>query len=832
MSHVLRTRSIVASWTLLLAAFLPLAPARAEPLPAVAKKVEGLERREGLLPLYVDRQRGRVFLEVPAAAAPGGEIGRYLYIEGITTGMGSNPVGLDRGQIGDTLLVVLRRVGGRVLIEAPNLRFRALTDNAAEASAVRQSFGSSVLWGGELAALDADGRGLVDLTSFLVRDAHNISATLRATGQGSYSLDEGRSAIDLEQCLSFPDNLEFEAVLTYGGKEPGPEMRATLQDPGSLTVVQHHSLIRLPADGYAPRAFDPRSSSYPVSFLDYGAPIEAQLTKSWLVRHRLEKLDPTAARSKVKKPIVYYVDPGTPEPVRSALIEGTSWWAKAFDAAGFIDAFRVELLPAGAHPLDVRYNVIQWVQRSTRGWSYGGGVVDPRTGEMIKGHVTLDSLRIRQDRLILEGLVGADNSGSGGPDDPVQVALSRIRQLAAHEVGHTLGLAHNFAASTWGRASVMDYPAPQVDVTPDGRLDLSHAYAVGIGPWDVQSIRFAYSQFPPGADEKRELEAILREGTAEGKRFLTDEDARPAGAANPYAALWDSGPDPVQGLVHELEVRRIALQRFGEHNVKPGVPLAALQELLAPLYFHHRYELTRAAKAIGGLDYAYAVRGDGQPAARFVPAATQRAALGAVLSVLSPRELDLPEPVLQALLPRAFSQDANRELFSHATAPVFDALGAAETASRMAVEAVLQSERAARLVDFHRREASLPGLEEVLDKLVSTAFPATAENVPRLAALREVIQQAVVSGMVRAAENADAPERVRAREDAALRALDQRLAGTTASPQRASLRREIAAHFARPRDAAPAPAPALPPPPGDPIGSPSFGDCGFGTDAQ
>jgi hypothetical protein len=635
------------------------------------------------------------------------------------------------------------------------------------------------------------------------------------------------------QCLSFPENLEFESVLTYTGNEPGPEMRATLPDPGALTLVQHQSLIRLPDDGYRPRRFDPRSSSFSVSFLDYGVPVAAELGTKWIVRYRLEKVDPAASRSRVKKPIVYYVDPATPEPIRSALIEGASWWAKAFDAAGFVDAFRVELLPEGAHPLDLRFNVIQWVQRATRGWSYGGGVIDPRTGEMLKGHVTLDSLRIRQDRLLIEGLVGTETTGTGDPDDPVQIALARIRQLSAHEVGHTLGLAHNFAASTWGRASVMDYPPPQVDITANGDLDLSNAYGVGVGRWDLQSIRFAYSQFAPGTDEAGQLEAILREGTSGDERFLSDADARPPGAANPYAALWDSGPDPVAALVHELAVRKIALAHFGEHNVRPGVPLARLQEVLAPLYFHHRYELARAAKAVGGLDYAYNVRGDGQPPSHPVPAATQRAALRAILSVLRPETLDLPESVLAVLLPRSFEQDDDVEMFAHATSPVFDALGAAGTASQMVVDALLQRERAARLVDFHRRDDKLPGLDDVLDGLVDAGFPGAATRGEREAELQRVIQHTIVDGMIRLAEDGEAPARVRSRVDAALAALPRRWhEPPSASPaQRAhssALEREIEAHLSRPRNAAPAPPEALPPPPGDPIGAvPTLAGCGF-----
>ncbi|HTQ78616.1 MAG TPA: zinc-dependent metalloprotease, partial [Thermoanaerobaculia bacterium] len=675
----------------------PTAAGASEALPTVAAKTSGLERREGLLPVYLDRQRGKVWLEVPATSQPSGEVASYLYVEGIVTGLGSNPVGLDRGQLGNSHILTLRRVGGRVLLEEKNLRFRALTEDPEERRSVEQSFANSILWGGEIAAVDGDGKALVDLTSFLVRDAHEIVPTLKLTGQGRWDLDPARSAVDLTNCLSFPENLEFEAVLTYQSAEPGRLVAETAPLPGAMTIVQHQSLVKLPDDGYRPRRVDPRAGFFGVEFLNYSAPLSAPIETQWISRHRLEKVDPTAARSRVKKPIVYYLDPGCPEPVRSALLEGVGWWKDAFEKAGFLDAFRVEMLPKGVHPLDVRYNIIQWVHRATRGWSYGGGIIDPRTGEIVKGFVTLGSLRIRQDRMIFEGLVGTEETGKGGPNDPVAVSLARIRQLGAHEVGHSLGLEHNFAASTYGRASVMDYPGPLVGITPQGELDLSNAYAKGIGAWDYQVIRYGYTEFPPGANEAQELDAIVRDGLAHGLLFLTDQDARPASAAQPLGNLWDNGVDPVAALEQSLKVRQIALAHFGEHNLAAGQPLSYLQEVLVPVYFHHRYELDAAAKAVGGLLYVHAVRGDGEVASKPVPAEQQRRAIHTLTGLLAPQALDLPDSVIALLVPRPPSQRPNPEIFGGRTAPVFDPLEAAATAADLAVRALLQPERDGRL---------------------------------------------------------------------------------------------------------------------------------------
>ncbi|RMH16734.1 MAG: DUF5117 domain-containing protein [Acidobacteria bacterium] len=807
---------------------------RDKPLPTLAVKTAGMSRHDGFLPFWTDERRGTVWLEL----TPPGEghvVAEAIYVEGLRRGLGSNPVGLDRGQLGDAKLLRIRRLGPKVLFEQPNLRYRALAAGDDERRATAESFASSVIWGAEIGALDPDGRALVDLGSFLVRDAHGVAATLKRTEQGPYELDVSRSAVDLDQCLAFPDNLELEAVLTYALKEgePGGHVASTAPTAEAVTLIQHHSLVRLPDDGYRPRRLDPRIGMNGIAFHDYAAGLAEPIHRRWITRHRLRKVDPTAPRSPAVEPLIYYVDRGAPEPVRSALIEGASWWAAAFEAAGFEDAFRVELLPPDAHPLDVRYNVIQWVHRSTRGWSYGGGVIDPRTGEILKGHVTLGSLRVRQDRLLFEGLAGTAKTGSGDADDPIELALARIRQLAAHEVGHTLGITHNFAASTYDdRASVMDYPAPLIGIGDGGELDFSRAYGVGVGSWDVHTVRYGYSEFPPGADEEAELEAIVRQGLERGLLFLADRDARPLHASEPRANLWDNGADPVAGLEHALAVRALALGRFGAANVLPGTPLAELEEVLAPLYFHHRYQLDAAVKVIGGMEYAYAVRGDGQVPTTLVDGGRQRRALEVVLSVLEPAVLDLPEEVLELLAPRPFAWSESREQLANGSWPAFDALGAAATAADQVLALLLAPERLARLVDFHRRQPSLPGLEEVLAALLDHAFPpaGAAAETPRRDALRRVVQRAVVDRLILHADAEHRPA-VRAHLEAALATLRQRLQtllddGRIEAVHGRALLADVGRFLDRTTAGGTEAAAPPPPPPGSPIGAPPLGACG------
>jgi len=787
----------------------------AQDLPSIEDHTEGMDERDGFLSVYWDEAEGKLWLEVPELDE------ELLYVESLAAGVGSNDIGLDRGQLGGEAVVTFRRVGRRLLMVQPNYDYRAETSNAAERRAVEDAFATSVLWGFDIAA-EEDGRVLVDATEFVIRDAHDVAGTLGRTGQGSYRLERSRSAPHLERIRAFPDNTELEATLTFVGEDPGGWVRSVAPTAEAVTIRQRHSFVRLPPPGYEPRASHPGAGFFGIAYADYATPIDEPLTQRFIARHRLEKRDPSAAVSEAVEPIVYYVDAGVPEPIRSALVEGARWWAEAFEAAGYRDAFRVEILPEDADPLDVRYNVIQWVHRSTRGWSYGASVTDPRTGEIIKGHVSLGSLRVRQDYLLAEGLLSPYATGTETPPELAEMALARIRQLSAHEVGHTLGLAHNYIASAQGRASVMDYPHPLVRLGPDGSIDLSDAYGAGIGAWDAVAVTYGYQVFPEGTDEEAELEAILEEARARGITFVSDQDARPAGSAHPRVHLWDNGVEPAAELHRMMDVRRVALDRFGEAAIRAGRPLATMEEALVPLYLHHRYQVEAAAKLLGGLEYAYTLRGDGQPPPSPVPAADQRAALDALLRTLDPAELALPEGVAAAIPPRPYTYGPHREMFVRWTGLAFDAISPAAAAADMTLAMVLHEERAARLIQQAALDPSLPGLSDVLARVVDATWGARPAD-PYPAEVARVVRRAVAERLMGLAAGS-APPQVRAEALLALEDLRERAENDAASaPSRADraagllLVRDLERFAEHPEEFARPPS-RVDPPPGSPIG--------------
>ena len=698
--------------TILLLALLCSTFVFSEPFPAIADKTAGMKKHPGFFICYQDERNGKIWLEIDRWNE------EFLYVNWMPGGLGSNDVGLDRGKPGDTRIVKFIRSGPKVLLIQPNYNFRAITENPAELRTVRESFAESVLGGFQVAAEDGE-RVLVDATAFFLQDTFEVVSTLKETKQGDFKLDESTSTFAPEGTKNFPQNTEIEVMLTFAGDAPGEFVRDVTPTPKAITLRQRHSFVAAPGPGYSPRRFDPRAGFYGIRFMDFATPVGGPLWTRWIARHRLKKKD---ASGEVVEPIVYYVDSGAPEPVRSALVEGASWWNQAFEAAGFKNAFEVKILPPDADPLDIRYNVIQWVHRLTRGWSYGSTIVDPRTGEIIKGHVSLGSQRVRQDYMIAEGLLAPHERGKTPSQQMLELSLARIRQLSAHEVGHTLGLTHNFAASMNGRASVMDYPHPAVKIREDESFDLSDAYAHGIGDWDKVAIHYGYGESDNPGSEDEMLNGILADSIRKGLLFIADEDARPDGGANPVAHLWDNGSDPVLELHHILRVRRLALSRFTENVIQEGIPLATLEETLVPVYLFHRYQVIAVAKLLGGLSYNYSVRGDGQPSPQIVPPDQQRKALDALLLTLEPETLALPDAILSLIPPRPFGFPRWRETFPARTGVTLDSLAPPENAANIVIYLLLHPQRAARLVEYNARNPQVPGLRETIDKLIAATW--------------------------------------------------------------------------------------------------------------
>jgi len=762
------------------------------------EQIEGLTHFDGFLEVHTDPAQGRLLAALPAADDDGTLI-RFIHALRLTRGLGSNPLGLDRGWGNTGRILRFRRIGDRVLLEAENHRYRAATDNSLERNAVAESFARSFIWSTEVLAQGDDGRVLIDLGEFLTLDELGLARRLSSDG-GSFEPVEDRSAPDVDSLLVFPDNVEVDAWITFTGDEPGAQISATAADPNSVTLVQHHSFVRLPDEGFRVREADPRAGPFEQNFRDFAAPLDEAIVRSFAVRHRLQYVEPGQPSTGVKEPIVIHIDPGAPERIREALIDGASWWADAFEDAGFPDGYRVEVLPEDAHPLDVSYNVVQWVHRQTRGWSYGSGIIDPRTGEMIKGHVILGSQRVRQDRMIFEGLAGTAATGTGRDDDPVELSLDRIRQLSAHEVGHALGFGHNFAASSNDRASVMDYPAPWVRVS-NGSLDFSRAYDDGIGDWDRFTTRWLYSEFPPGTDESAALDAILTEAFDAGLIYIADEHGRSASTAHPKASVWDNGSDAVDELRQVLAVRSHALERFGPDRIAAGQPMSELREVLVPIYLYHRYQVDAAAKSLAGVRFEYGKRGQPFKPPAPVDRDQQIRALNALLDTLAPAQLDLPDSAIRALAPgtRGFGfASAPPERLASRTEPAFDLFTAAESAADITLTALLDPRRTERLVRQSALATDLPSLDFVIDSIknrVTESIRRAESGRTRLIAQRVAARYA--AALMGLDGTAASPE-VRAGARQGLRSLIDALPRNTDGAFAAWLNGLIDAHLSRP----------------------------------
>ena len=811
----------------------PRAGAAPRPADAVAAKTGGMTRRDGFVPVYLDAKEGKLLLELP------GDSLRALLWVSEATGLGSNPVGLDRGaSVGDYVARFVRR-GERVHVVLENWSYRSsAAGNADHQRTIAESFAPSTVAALPVVAA-APGRLLVDATDFVVHDWLGVSETLAGAGQGSYSLAKDRSAVDTAHTRGFPGNTELDASLTFAASGRGGRTVAQIvPDGSSFTIRQHLSLVPLPDGGYRPRPMDPRVGYFGITFKDFAQPLQAQLEQRWAARHRLDRADPADPASPIVKPIVYYIDRGIPEPVRTATLEGARFWVEAFDAAGLKGAFRVEDLPEGADPMDARYNVVQWINRNERGWSVGGSLGDPRTGQIIKGMARMDSHRARTDYNLYAGLMGADAAAAD-----TAFILARIRQVTAHEIGHTLGLAHNYIASSYERGSVMDYPPPRVRLDSAGNVSIAQAYARGPGAYDVWAVRWGYGIFP-AASEADSLRALVAEGVRKNFLFLSDVDARPEYAADPRVNLWDDAATSAEFFRHQRDVRRVAMARFGLPNIRAGEPVAVLQERFAPVYLMHRFAINSLAKAVGGMEYSNAVRGDGVQATRPVPARRQREALALLAGALRPEELAIPDTVLTLLAPRPFAYEGSVELFGSRTRPAFDELGAARTLAAMVIDAVLQRDRAGRLVQLAHREAGALSLGETVDALVAATWEgravggargAVSDGAPaassrplptaprKAAALRRAAGRALADRLLAlAADTAASPDvravaeykvvrlRTRARARAAAAGDDAERAHWAA----------IAGDFTRwiERRELPTPTPALVPPPGDPFG--------------
>ncbi|MBM4193009.1 MAG: DUF5117 domain-containing protein [Gemmatimonadetes bacterium] len=747
----------------------------------------------------VDADRNRVLLEIPVARLDQD----LLHQTVLATGGGLGALGLDRGQTGGSAVIRLERKGRRIVVTRDNWSVRALGADEAGQRAAAEAFPTSVIGSFPIEG-EANGVVTADATSLFLSDTYGIADAIRRSQGGNGRVDANRSWFDAARTKAFPTNTEIHAVLTFAVDNPGASLRRAAPDAAAPTFELHHSLVALPdPQGFRPRRGDARAGLAGGGYQDFAQSFEGTYRGGHISRYRLIPRDPAAyQRGQLTEPvkqIVYYLDPGIPEPYRSAFLEGGNWWGKVFEGTGFRNAFIVRALPDGVDPMDARYNLIYWVHRAGPGPSVGPSLGDPRTGEILRTVVRMDSWRSLVDYNIYAGLVPA--AGPNGLNVSAEDFIkARRRQHVAHEIGHTIGFPHNYFAHAQDRSSVMDYPFPLITVDARGNLDLSKAYAPFAGGWDSLTVRYAYSWYPDAATEAAGLDRIVKDALTRGLRFGSDSHADADGSI-PEVTRWVEGRTMFDAVERTTAVRRVAMDKFDERAIKPGEPMYLLNMRFTHVYLHHRYSLEGLVKNIGGMDFRYAMRGDGQTPTTIVPAAQQRRALTMALDALEPAALAVPERVQALIPPMPPGGDPQFNWMGSAGGTSFDEISLAGGLATEVIEGLMHRERLARVVLFRARNAENPTLDEVLRTIVDRTWGAASTDDGHAQSLRRTVQRVALNTLLDRAGDKDALPDVRQVSELHLQQLDERIAAMTGgSPAdralRASARREIAKYFA------------------------------------